>query len=285
MDVSDIALIAPIEGNNNNLNNKTIFKNFGYERLFEYEAIRCFTYWRKYAGWLKDINIYTVCLTGNDISEKTKEELKKLNVIHTNCFYPETKDFSSGFLNIPLAGRHFETPGVIKENILIKIDLDQYIVRPFPKELIEKANETNIVGQYSLDFPQRARWSYENQCPFDTSLIITNKKNQFYHLYYSMLSDKRVLESEEWYKVELQNGQYYLEEFAIDFMYHNGIGNITPIQKYQFGMGYPSLDTFTDEEIKKIYLCHEHIFIKNEYPYDYKHDLIFANYLGRLKSC
>jgi hypothetical protein len=80
MDVNDIALIAPIEGNYNNLNNKTIFSDEPLERLYEYEAIRCFKFWRKNGGWLKDINIYTVCLTGNDISDNTKEEFKKLNV-------------------------------------------------------------------------------------------------------------------------------------------------------------------------------------------------------------
>jgi hypothetical protein len=78
---------------------------------------------------------------------------------------------------------------------------------------------------------------------------------------------------------------YFLEEFVIDYMYHHGIGNITPHQKYQFGIGYPDLNSFTDEEIKNIYLCHEHILINNKYPANYNKNTIYINYLRRLNLC
>jgi hypothetical protein len=116
---------------------------------------------------------------------------------------PESKDFSSGFLTIPYGGRYFEQNNVIKENYLIKIDLDQYLVKAFPKELIEKADYTTVIGQYSSDFVGRCRWSYENTCPFDTSLIITHKKHNFYKLYCEMLNNEELLASKQWEKIRI----------------------------------------------------------------------------------
>ena len=96
-----IALITTIEGitNKNNTNG-----TFDVIRDYEAEAIKCFKYWRKNAGWLKDIPIYTHCPTENKITEKTINELKKLNVTYFDNFIPKTKTYTNGFINVFISG-------------------------------------------------------------------------------------------------------------------------------------------------------------------------------------
>jgi hypothetical protein len=56
--------------------------------------------------------------------------------------------------------------------------------------------------------------------------------------------------------------------------------NISSIQKYQLGEGYPSIDTFSDEELKNVYFWHEHLVNKE------KENLIKERikYFKRMKS-
>ena len=62
-------LFTVIEGDNNNINNNS--GNVKVPRMYEQEAIKCFTEWRNNAGWLKDIEIVCYCPTNNKPSNNT----------------------------------------------------------------------------------------------------------------------------------------------------------------------------------------------------------------------
>lgn len=73
------------------------------------------------------------------------------------------------------------------------------------------------------------------------------------------MSDE-VLNDPNWLKIKDQEGDYWLEEFAVDYMYEHGIGRIRPLQNYQYGFDYPSLDFFVKNGLTdRLYLKHSHI--------------------------
>jgi len=227
MDPRSIALIAHIESDKTSLNKQLGTVGAHEQRLYESEAVRCFTSWRQKCGWLKDIPIYCLCATENRPSSKTIEHLKSLNVTYIEEYSPEVRKFTSGFITIPYTGMYFEKR--LHEDILIKIDLDNVMLKPFPPELVEKACESTVVGRYSKDFDVYERYCFDGECPFDTSLIITGRKLGFYKKYYELCFDKCVLASPEWLAIRDVEGEYWLEEYVVDYMYRNKIADITPI--------------------------------------------------------
>ena len=261
--VNDIALIASIESNYTNLNSQ--LNTVKTPRLYETEAIRCFKTWREKGGWLKDIPIYCLCCTKNKPSIKTIEELRKLNVIYIEDYNPDIETYSSGFLTIPYVGKYFEVINPIKENITIKIDLDNTLLKPFPESLIKECLDKVIVGQYNKEYDIEERFCF-NTYPFDTSLIITHRKHNFYSLYYNLCFDNTVLNCQEWQKIRSIYGDYWLEEFVVDYIYYKRLVNIRCIQNYQYGFDYPSLEYFIKNKLLNgLYLFHQHIgFKENE---------------------
>jgi hypothetical protein len=258
MDVTKIALIAHIEANNTSLNKQLGTIDKYEQRLYETEAIRCFTSWRKVCGWLKDIPIYCLCATKNTPSDKTIKALEALNVKYIEDYSDETKRFTSGFITIPYTGMYFEK--ILSEDILIKIDLDNVMLKPFPEDLVEKAYSSTIVGRYSRDFEISERYCFNNECPFDTSLIITHKDKLFYKKYYDLCFDENVLTSPEWLSIRKTEGEYWLEEYVVDYMYKNKLADITPIQNYQCGYGYPDMASFVKNKLTGgLYMTHNHI--------------------------
>lgn len=142
---------------------------------------------------------------------------------------------------------------------MIRIDLDNELLRPFPKSLLEDAYTTTIVGQYNELYDVDLRRCYHAQ-PFDTSLIITDRRNGFYGDYFRLCMSDEVLNDPNWLKIKDQEGDYWLEEFAVDYMYEHGIGRIRPLQNYQYGFDYPSLDFFVKNGLTDgLYLKHSHI--------------------------
>lgn len=263
----NIALISHIERNGDCINKQTNTVNF--TRLFEDEAIRCFKYWRKNGGCLKDIPIYALCCTKNTISQKTKDDLKSLGVVYIEDYNKDSEMYSSGFLTIPYCGKYFETSNIVKEDFFIKIDLDMMLFQEIPKKLVYSAENTTVIGQYDIDSIKDQRTSYTETLPFDTGFVISKKQNLFYQKWYDLCFDTDILNSEEWKRIRSILGDYYLEEYVVDYMNHNKMYDITPIQKYQFGEGYASLDTFTKEQFKSLYFLHEHIYTDKKFPYGY----------------
>lgn len=281
MESNRIALIAPIEANKDNLNWQT--KTSPFVRLYEDEAIKCFSSWRKNGGWLKDIHIYALCSTKNTISSTTKSKLKELDVEYIERYDEKSQSYSSGFLNLPYCGKFFETDYGIDEDVFVRIDLDMSLVKPLPKSLFENNDSTTIIGQYDINSMKDQRTSYPGILPFDTGFMISNKKTKFYSKWYELCFSDVVLKSVEWTNIQKVLGDYYLEEFVVDYMNYNHIMPITPIQKYQFGEGYASVDSFSDDEIDDIYFCHEHMYIDKKFPWGYNSVAEHIKYLKRVR--
>ena len=144
MTADDIAFVAPIERNFDNTNWQK--KTSPYARMYEDEAVKCFREWRKNGGWLKDINIYAVCITKNTVSKKTQEQLSQLGVKYIESFDRESEDFSSGFLSLPYVSRWAEESSLVKERVLLRTDLDMYLLKPLPEDLLEAAQHKVVVG-------------------------------------------------------------------------------------------------------------------------------------------
>jgi hypothetical protein len=98
-DVNEICLISPIDQNKRVL----CWDNQFHTRYFEDECVRMVKYWRKYAGWLKNINIYIYNVNGANISDKTIDELKAFNCIYQE--FNNEKYEEMGFLTEPLCGK------------------------------------------------------------------------------------------------------------------------------------------------------------------------------------
>lgn len=250
-----IALVAAIEGDRRNLNNDLNIVKF--DRLFESEAVICFRHWRQNGGWLKDIPIYVLCPTHNTVTDNTKEKLAELDVTYIEEYHEITKTFTSGFLNIPYVGKLFEDR--LDVDYLIKIDLDMNLIQPLPESLF---GDNNVCGQYD-DYCTKQQRSLEPgwDNPFDTGFMITPRSKRFYNLWWSELV--KVLENPqddpEWLKVREQTGEYYLEEYIVDKLYHQDRNCIQPVQKYQIGEWYTPVSEFTDQELTNVYFWHEHL--------------------------
>jgi hypothetical protein len=250
------ALIAAIEGDKTNLNNqKNIVK---FDRLFEQESIVSFESWRKNGGWLKDMPIYVLCPTKNIISRETQDKLKELNVEYIEEYHDIVETFTSGFLNIPYVGMLFEER--LDVDVLIKIDLDMNLIQPLPEELVN--TDYVICGQYD-DYCTKQQRTLESGWtnPFDTGFMITRKESGFYKKWWNEVYEilKNPESDPEWLKVREQTGEYYLEEYIVDKLFHLDPSILKPIQKYQIGEWYTPVSEFTDEELKNVYFWHEHL--------------------------
>lgn len=250
------ALIAAIEGDRKNLNNDMNIVKF--ERLYESEAVICFDNWRKNGGWLKDIPIYVLCPTHNVISEDTRKKLKALNVEYIEEYHPITETFTSGFLNIPYVGKVFEDR--LDVDILIKIDLDMNLIQPLPEELVHYPGV--VCGQYD-DYSTRLQRTLDDGWtnPFDTGFMITRKDSGFYNKWWAEVDAilKHPESDMQWLKVREQTGEYYLEEYIVDKLFHSDPSVLKPVQRYQIGEWYTPVKEFTDEELVKVYFWHEHL--------------------------
>jgi hypothetical protein len=250
------ALIAAIEGDRKNLNNDMDIVQF--ERLYESEAVICFQNWRKNGGWLKDIPIYVLCPTHNTISKDTQDKLSALDVIYIEEYHPIIETFTSGFLNIPYVGKLMEDR--LDVDVIIKIDLDMNLIQPLPKELVNCGEV--VCGQYD-DYSTRLQRTLEEGWtnPFDTGFMITRKDSGFYNRWWlevnNILNDPE--SDAEWLKVREQTGDYYLEEYIVDKLFHADPSILRPVQRYQIGEWYTPVKQFTDEELKKVYFWHEHL--------------------------
>jgi len=248
------ALITAIEGDNNNLNQQRGI--ISQQRLFESEAILCFSAWRKNAGWLNDIPIYAYCPTKNTVSSKTQEEFKKLNVTYIEKYQPVTETFISGFLNVPLVGKILEEE--LTEDVLIKIDLDMNLIKPLPVDLVN--SDVVVCGQYD-DYcaAQQRKMNESWGNPFDTGFTISKRDSGFYKFFYEVLMSTMHSTDPDWEEVRKVSGDYYLEEYVMDKIVYTKLWPVLPVQKYQIGEWYTPVAEFTDEQLKSVYFWHEHI--------------------------
>lgn len=282
---ADVAFVTPLESN------KKAIDAFGHEhlRFFEDEAVRCITSWRRNGGWLKDIKIYALNATGVEIQQKTLDRLQQLAVICIDDYQETTRSFSSPFLIEPFCGYYFESLKPIDEKILIKTDLDMQLLKPLPQDLLEIAQSKVVIGQYDVESSKDQRGvqfcNSKHHLPFDTNLIITNRDLSFYKRYFECAVGKLLADLSQWKELQKQFGSYYIEEFAIDWLAATEFSDLLhPITHYQYGEGYASIDTFTDDEIQKILFLHEHIYKDNKFPPEYDAVGEHMKYMKR-KAC
>ena len=249
------ALIAAIESDNKCINSDLNIVNI--QRKFESEAVICFQNWRQNGGWLKDIPIYVMCPTKNVISFDTAQQLHNLGVTYIEEYHPITEQFNSGFLNIPYVGKVFED--TLDVDVTIKIDLDMNLIQPLPQALVEAG--VTVCGQYD-DYCTKLQRTLEPGWynPFDTGFVISPTRLKFYTKWWDGVWEiLNGAHDPDWELVKQQTGDYYLEEYVVDKLYHHDNTVLQPVQKYQIGEWYTPVSAFTDEELQSVYFWHEHL--------------------------
>jgi len=266
-------LAVTVEADLININtiNKEMF-DFDEDRYYETEAIIMFKSWRKNAGELKDIPIYALCLTGNGVSVETQKIFKELNVTYIEDYDPETKTFFSGFWNIPLGGVWFENN--LKEDIIIKLDLDMYLIKSLPNDLFNLPSNGCSVGIFDKYHTDDIEW--ERILPdgalyqTNTCLMISYRTSNVYTEWYNNLKQmsKQINDTKFInYMKSLNLEPDDIEEFSFDEMlFNNKFSNeVNVVERFQFGEHYPSLDTFSDDELDNVYFRHEHYKPSDDY--------------------
>jgi hypothetical protein len=264
-----ICIAVAVEADKVNINSLNLgVSGSNTEMYYELEAIRLFSSWRKRGGWLKDINIYALCLTGNEPSKKTQDKFKQLNVNYISDYDSITETFECGYWNIPLAGAWFEKN--LSEDIIIKLDLDMILLKPLKENLFDlpvggcavgaqdknKGNLTTTIRQLPAGATYRT----------NTCLIISYRKSGIYQEWFRYLMEltNDYYTSTE-FKEYLNNLNVIFDEFE-EFSLEEMIGKnlvsnkIIPINGFQHSLSYPTIDKLTYNEFAKIHFWHEHIY-------------------------
>lgn len=240
------ALILTVE-NEEAVNNKLEDIPF---RFFEMESVNCVESWRKNAGWLKDIPIYIMNPTG-DISEKTKEWYNKYNVTYISK-KPEIFNIHEyGFFNVHYVGHYLEKLPELQDTLLIHIDLDMEILRPFPEDffddLWENKKEAYLGGYFKDDYKNQRKPIYSDQ--LTNTGFVCNIAGRF-NFYEELL--KHLVKIEDLYrKIYLRD--YDKEEYCSDLL--SILFNFKIINGYEQGEGYS-----VAEDLTNVYFWHEHLY-------------------------
>lgn len=259
---NNIALITVIEGNFNNINfdeNKI--------RLYELEALKCFKYWRKNAGCLKNIDIYCICVTDNQPSEKTISKFKKLGVNYIHEYSPITSKFENGFWNKPLGCSILENK--LNYDYFIHIDLDMYII----KELKTDIYRNSCLIYDKLDSIEE-RQLLNNTHTFNTCFMTSIKDDKIFTNWLNILLDIEKYNLNEHYSSITKDK---LEEAAFDMLYYSNKNNIKLVSDIMFGETYTPLNKM--KTTNKISFHHYHLYNKNILQtYNFKeHEKQFLN--------
>lgn len=257
--MNDIAIILNLECN------KFISRIYDgiqhtHEMRYEDEIMRFVKYFRQNTGKYKDCHIYCLAFKDRPVQQNTIDFLIKNNVIiiTANCKYPKLK--TPHMIEVFL-GKYFETPGLIPENILVKIDIDTIMLRPFDDDLFQGLDNVVKIGQYNEYSTMSSRLTFtKNEFPFDNSFIISNKKTKFYSIYYNLCNSDELWNLNIFKQISKQHGDCFIVEFAIDYIRFNKLFNIEPIRDYQIGEGYDDLGIIPDERLKHVYFIHSHIY-------------------------
>lgn len=254
--MSDCALITVIEGN------KSINSKDGSGRLLEAEAIKCFKSWRKNAGKLKDIDIYSICCTNNTPSSDTISLFKDLNIhyIHEPC--KESLQLTNGWWCKPLGCSILEKK--LSYEYFIHIDLDMYLYRELDVDY--RVNSCLIYdGDEAYD---------ERQCTgqnklFNTCFMTAKRVDYIFSRWWEELQrlEESFVNDTDYWRIFFKDISYdKLEEGALDVL-QNKTNLLISLDDIMFGETYTSLHK---KNIKNIYFHHYHIYDKpalNKYNY------------------
>lgn len=284
IDPQEVCLISPLEQNKDVL----AWDDKLHRRYFEFEAVQMAAQWRKNGGWLKDIDIMFFNVNNAKISEDTIKKLEDLKckvIDRPECSYSDHEYQELGFLTEPLCGRLAEKLVDPSKKIFIKMDLDMKLLQPLDHELVEEAFDGVVIEQYTDYDKKGQRISIGEFNPFDTCFVISSRESRFYETYWQLCHSEEILGSEEWHQVKAETGDYFLEEFVVDFMFKNSsrFQKIIPVQGHLFGEGYKPVDLMKDDEIQKIRFLHSHIYHGDLPPNDgYSEQEEYKKYAERL---
>lgn len=227
--MENIALLLVVESSKNNKGDIIDKYNTGrVEMPYEREAIMCIKMWRKNGGEYAGIPIYAININGNPPSSECQKELKDMNVKYIENYHNETKMYPCGYYNVPLACKILEQE--LKEDILIHIDLDMYLLAPPDKSLFKIKD--NILCKIAIN-EWRPTDNLEDklkQYPFEieTNFIVSRRKDVFYNKWYTELM-KLYNETKDTYTPEVLS---VLEERICDVMYFD---NDYPFEFFEEG--------------------------------------------------
>lgn len=264
IDPKNIAIISCID-----TNKKVVIENYNTTyRYFEYEALRCYTSWRKNGGIYKDINIYCLNSKGPIISNKTLFELKKLNVTYIDDYNAYIAKNEIEFIDKLYAQQYFEKTNRIHEKYLIYMDLDVYILKNFPEYIynvlennkILLAKHDKVDEKFDKDFLNRyvnITTKLNGNC-YNAYLVMENKTNKFFTILYDLIHSKKYKKFYDEFALLREPGKkddYYLyEETLYDYQWYMNIFN-------------KNIYNLNISEIENIYFKHHHMTIKDILPF------------------
>lgn len=257
IDKDDIALVTCIDANKKIVveNDKLAF------RYFEYEAIRCFQHWRRNGGWLKDISIYCLNPKHAKLTRLTLQTLSKLNVKYVEHYDRNVATSTIEFIDKLYSQQFFEnTRNVVKEKYLIYLDLDVFLLKPFPYFLFEYAKKDKILlarhDKVNDSFDKDFLYRYQNitnilggNC-YNAYFVVENKQLKFFSTLYGLIYSKKYKQFYDDIVLLHENGRkndYYLfEESLYDYQWHLKL----------FGDRIMNLNI---SDIENVYFKHQHI--------------------------
>jgi hypothetical protein len=259
IDPKEYALITVIEGNENSINSKF------NPRLLEEEAIKCVKHWRKNAGIYADIDIYCICVSGNNPKLETIEVLNKYDVKYIYHYDKRSEKFKNGWWCKPLGCSVLET--VLSHKYLIHIDLDMYLYKPFNFPL--NKNSCLVYDSYDCIFERKTSKKFNDKFkPFNTCFMTTIREDRIFSQWFDTLLklENSFCTDNKYCKNYFNEIEYNkLEEGAFDIVSLYRKNNIKAVEDIMFGETYtPLYDMCNTNNI-----CFHHYHLYNKY--DLKH--------------
>lgn len=235
--------------------------------MFEQEAVRAFTMWRKNGGTLADIDIYAVCITKNTISEHTKQKFAELGVNYIEAYHPETETFDCGFFNKPLGCAYLER--TLPHDILIHIDLDMYLMR---EPVLKWVNSCMVYDRIQRQ-QERIHHNEVVDDTYNTCLVVAERKTMLFSKWWEILAQlhQQYLTNRQHFDDAYSNLDYRkLEELAFDIL--STTIPIHDIPNAIFGETYTSIAEMSPHDFAQVYFHHYHIY-PQLYRYNWLKDI------------
>ena len=221
---ADIAIVSCID------TNKSIIDENGdlIKAFYELEAVRLAKSLRENGGWMKDINVYFICPRGDIISNGTIQKLRQLGCTYIPIAGDNAYLARYMFYDQFLVQQLSEKLDAIKESILVQLDLDMEILKPFPEDWFQKARCQKTSLAYH-DHPEGHAFSksflhrLENvqklggKC-FNSYIQIWDKRIKFFQRVEEISKSEAY---KKFYAENIKSNQtdYYFEEAVYDYIY------------------------------------------------------------------
>ena len=234
VDSRDIAIITCVD-----CNKKIVVDNQLLYRLYEQEAIRCFSCWRLNGGWLKDISIYALNPKNAKMTKNTLNKFKQLNVTYIEDYNANIANSKLFFVDKLYSQQYFEKSNKIREKYLIYIDLDVFLIKPLPyiffqaaeqgKILLTKHDKVNKYFGDSFLYRYNNITKYLNGNCYNAQFVLEDKTNRYFQILYDLIYSpkyKRFFDEVALFRRDGRKDDYYLfEETLYDYQWYLKIFN------------------------------------------------------------